>query len=73
MIALAAVVSSPPMASRTDAVFEAFGMTSKVASLSHQMMQSSTTDPDSSSRCVYCARPGPILERSFVKVSCRSS
>ena len=52
--------SSPtPRASRTRAVFEAFGMTSKRSSSTHHTMMSSSTEASAgSSRWVYCARPG---------------
>ena len=54
------------------AVFEALGMTSKRSSATHHTMMSSSTEPSSSSRWVYWARPGPIRRRSLVRVRCRS-
>ena len=65
------VVSSPPMAACTRSVLEAFGITSKASGspssrgCHHTMMSSSTEASESSSRWVYCARPGPILSRSL--------
>ena len=48
-------------------VFDAFGMTSSSSSSTHHTMMSSTTWASSgSSRCVYCARPGPMRPRSLV-------
>ena len=67
------VTSAPPMAPRTRSVFEALGMTSNESSRTHHTMMSSSTDASSSSRCVYWARPTPILPRSFVNVVCNRS
>ncbi len=70
------VVSVPPSASTTRAVFDAFGITSNTAGPSpsagchHTMMSSSTDASASSNRWVYCARPGAILPRSLVSVRC---
>src|SRR5271166_1991113 len=72
-IARSAVVSRPPMAATTRAVFEALGITSKRSSATHHTMMSSVTEPSSASRWVYWARPGPILRRSLVKVCCKRS
>ena len=67
MIARLAVTSSPPMAPTTPSVLDAFGITSNTSSAIHQTMMSSSTDASaSSSRCVYCARPGATFPRSFV-------
>ena len=61
---------------RTRSVFDAFGITSNTAGPSpsagchHTMMSSSTDASASSSRWVYCARPGAILPRSLVSVRC---
>ena len=52
--ARSAVVSVPPSASRTLAVFDALGMTSNASSRTHHTMMSSSTDASaSSSRWVY--------------------
>ena len=74
IMARSLVTSLPPRASRTRAVLEALGMTSKVSASIHHTMMSSSTDPSASSRrWVYWARPGPILLRSLVSVDCRRS
>src|SRR5437016_1210871 len=62
-----AVMSSPPTAATTRAVLDAFGITWNSPSPTHHTMMSSSTDASaSSSRWVYCARPGAILARSLV-------
>ena len=71
--ALSAVTSLPPIAPRTLDVLEAFGMTSKRCSLTHQTMRSSSTEPCSSSRWVYWALPGATLPRLLVRARCRTS
>ena len=63
MIARVAVTSSPPIARRTRAVFDAFGITSNDPSCTHHTMMSSSTEPSSSRRWVYCARPTPDLRQ----------
>ena len=64
--ALRPVTSVPPIAASTREVLEALGMTSKVSSAAHHTIRSSSTEPSSSSRWVYCALPGAILPRSLV-------
>ncbi len=61
-----------PWPRRTRSVLEALGMTSKRSSATHQTMMSSTTEPSSSSRWVYCARPGRSWRRSLLSARCRS-
>ena len=68
MTARCVVMSSPPSVLRTDAVFDAFGMTSITPLWCHHTMMSSSTPPSVSNKWVYCARPGSILPRSLVNV-----
>ena len=72
-IARVLVVSSPPMMARTRSVLDAFGITSNTSGLNHHTMMSSLTPPCSLHECVYCARPGAILRRSFVSSRCNRS
>ena len=71
--ALSSVTSVPPMAATTSVVFDALGITSNRSSSTHQTMMSSTTNPSSSRRCVYWARPGWIRVRSLLNECCRCS
>ena len=53
--------AASPRAVVTPPVFDAFGMTrNRSGSTHHTMMSSTTCASAGSSRCVYCARPGPI-------------
>ena len=71
MTARVDVVSTPPIAVTTRSVFDALGITSNTSSSTHHTMMSSRTDASlASSKCVYCARPGPIFKRSLVRTDC---
>ena len=74
MTARSPVTSDPPMASTTRDVFDAFGITSNRSSPTHQTMMSSSTEPSaSSSRCVYCVRPGGDLRQVGGQRACSAS